>query len=256
MSFSRYVVIVLFILFSLNCYAKADNVYGNFEAQYSFEFSGMTVAKGTLDAKMLDNDTYSVSLYGSTTSFISMFYSLKEKISGTVNIGNGKRDIFYESIEKRPKKTKIIYVRILNNKTAKVTVTKDKNKKVYVVKSDSRIFSPISLYVFFMANRVKIGKTYIRDVVVTKHLYKVAITVLKKTIFNLDKLGRKKGQQEALEVLLQFYKVEKNGKVAKYKKVKKVVAWISTKPPFIPIFIKSWSFMGFFSARLINFKPM
>ena len=254
MSFNK-LLLSLFIALSLFCInSKAGNPYKNFEAKYSFEFSSMTVAKGVLCGKMLDNNTYGVSFKGATTHFISFFYSLKEIIKGSVNLGNNKKDIFYESIEKRPKKTKIIYAKFLDNKTADVTITKNHNKKTYLLKSQNGLFSPLSLYLFFMSNKIEMNKTYIRDVVVTKHLYKVAITILKRTTINLDKQSRKKGKRDALEVELRFYKVEKNGSVAKYKKVKKVVAWISTKPPFIPIFIKSWNFIGFFSARLTDLK--
>lgn len=247
----------LFFVLSLFCInSEAENPYKNFEAKYSFEFSSMTVAKGVLRGKILDNNTYGVSFEGATTRFISFFYNLKEIIKGSVKLGDVQKDIFYESIEKRPKKTKIIYAKFLDNKTANVTIIKNHHKKIYLLKSEKGLYSPLSLYLFFMSNNIEMNKTYIRDVVVTKHIYKVAITILKKTTINLDKLGRKKGRRDALEVELEFYKVEKNGSVTKYKKVKKVVAWISTKPPFIPVFIKSWNFIGFFSARLTNLKVM
>ncbi len=256
MSLNKLFFSLFFVLLFFCVNSKAGNLYKNFEAKYSLEFSSMTVAKGVLYGKLLDNNTYGISFEGATTPFISFFYSLKETIKGNVNLGSTQKDIFYESVEKRPKKTKIIYAKFLDNKTADVTVIKNHHKKAYLLKSQNGLFSPLSLYLFFMSNKIEMNKTYVRDVVVTKHLYKVAITILKKTTINLDKLGRKKGKRDALEVELRFYKVEKNGSVTKYKKVKKVIAWISTKPPLIPILIKSWNFIGFFSARLTDLKVL
>ncbi len=256
MRLGKYIIYVFLLLLIFANFTMANGLYRNFKATYSIEFSGMTVAKGELKGKLLDNSTYGVYFSGKTTHFISFFYNLKEIIKGTVDIGENKKKVFYESIEKRSKKTKIIYASFLDNKTAKVTISKNKDKKVYLLKSEDGIFSPISLYVFFMSNKMKIGKTYFRDVVVTKHLYKVSITAIKKTTINLDKLRRNSGKRDALEVELKFYKVEKNGSIAKYKKVKSLIAWISTKPPMIPILIKSWNFVGFFSARLTSLKFM
>ncbi len=246
-------VVILSIFYSISSVASNKNIYQNFEAKYSLEFSSMTVAKGVLYGE-LDNNTYKIYFKGTTTPFVSIFYSLKEIIMGAISINGCSNDMFYESIEQRPKRVKIIHATFPDKKTTKVTITKNNDKKVYLLKSKYNVFSPLSLYVFFMSNRIKIGKTYIRDVVVTKHLYKVSITALRKTTVNLDKLGRQRGKRAVIEVELKFYKIEKDGNVSKYKKVKKVVAWISTTPPFIPVLVKTWNFIGFFSARLTSLK--
>ncbi len=244
------IIAVLIFLLSVNIYSYADStsLYKNFKAAYNFEFSSMTVAKGILTGH-IKNGIYTIHFTGKTTHFISIFYNLQEIIEGAVNMANLK-SIYYESMEKRPKKEKLIYAKFIDNTTADVAITKNKKKKIYKLSSAQGIYSPLSLYLFFINNNMEIGKTYFRNVAVSKHLYRVKIKMEKYESINIDKLNRKKGKHKALKVELKFYKIDKNGKIKAGKNVKKVIAWISCSSPNIPILIESWNFIGLFRARL------
>ncbi len=224
-----------------------ENVYDNFTANYDFEFSGMVVAHGDLTGNRINN-VYKVSFSGKTTKFISIFYNLKENIEGEVNIGS-KKDVYYRSVEIRPKKKKMVNITFKDENSAKVIMQKGDDKEIYNIKSKYPIFSPISIYIFFMNNKIEISKTYSMHTIVAKKIYRVDIKPIGVKKLNLDKLKRKKFEEDALEVELRFYKVKK-GTIYKNNKIKKVIAWISTKPPYIPILIESWHFLGVFSARL------
>lgn len=240
-----------FLILFCNTSTATNTIYKNFKAIYNFEFSSMTVAKGILTGNLNDNNTYSVHFNGQTTPFISIFYSLKEIIEGSVNIKSTK-DIYYKSIEKKPKSEKYIFADFSDNSTAKITMKKNGTKKYYSIHSPKGIFSPLSLYLFFVINKFEFNKTYYRNVVVTNRIYRVAIKPLKYTTVNLDKLKRKRGRHKAIEVEIKFYKVDKNNRIVDNKKVKKIVAWIFQKSPNIPVFIESWHYIGLFSARLVK----
>ncbi len=234
--------IAVFLIFLCNISMASGNIYKNFKATYNFEFSGMTVAKGTLTGNLHNNNTYSVHFNGQTTPFISIFYSLKEAIECSINTKNAK-DIYYKSVEKSHKKEKHIFANFLDNSTVKVTLEKNSTKKYYSLYSREGIFSPLSLYLFFMNNKFEFNKTYYRNIVVTNRIYKVAIKPLKYVTINLDKLKRKYGRCQAIEVEIKFYKIDKNNRTVDNKKVKKIIAWVYRKAPNIPVFIESWHYI-------------
>jgi hypothetical protein len=251
----RFIIFFYIIcLILLTDISMADSAYRNFQAKYNFEFSSMTIAKGKLAGEICDNNTaYKIKFSGKTTPIISIFYKLKEIIEGKVNI-ESKRDIYYKSFEDSSKKKKYTYVDFVLKNKAKVLVVKNEHKKEKTLTSKDAIYSPLSLYLFFVSNDFEFQKTYYRYVALSTNLYKVQITPIKYIEINLDKLGRDSGKRETIEVELKFYKVDKNGKTIANKEVKKVVVWIAKNKPNIPIRIESWHTIGTFRARLIDLK--
>ncbi len=232
----------------------SNNPYKNFKASYNFEFSGMIIAKGELSG-VFDNKTktYKISFKGKTTPIINLFYKLNEYIEGKVNLKT-KKDIYYKSTEKTSKKLKQVYINFKDKHTAQVSITKNGHKKTVVLKSNSVLYSPISLYLFFIENKFKLNTQYHRYVAVSSHLYEIEITPTKYSTINIDRLNRKTGIKEVVEVELKFYKIDKNGKAQKDKNVKKIIAWIAKDGLNIPIFVESWHLIGNFRARLTKLK--
>ncbi|WP_022671376.1 DUF3108 domain-containing protein [Hippea alviniae] len=245
-------LIVVFLVF-VSSWAVAEELnLKSFKAKYKFDFSGLNAAKGELTAK-LDNNTYTINFSGKTVSPVKWFFKLKVKIKDAIDLSNN-RDIYYYSSIERPKKVKKIYVKFDNRTQATVLYQKNSDKKEYIVKSKNGVFSPLTVYMFFITHKIELGKAYYRDVVVSKKLYRIKILPIKEETINLDSFGREKGKRRVLKAELSFYKLDRNGELIKNEKVKKLVVWVSLKPPQLPVLVQMWHFIGVFEAKLIDLK--
>ncbi len=250
---SLFISLFFIIAFSLNA-LSFNRVYEDFDAEYNFEFSNMIIAKGTLKGRLSkDNKTYTITFDGKTSKLISIFYRLKEHIEGSVDVDT-RRDLIYKSLEKTSKKNKSVKITFLNKHKAKVVIIKNGRKKEVELISKKGIYSPISLYLFFISNKVKFGDSYYRDVAVASHVYRIEITPKKLSQINIDRMKNKHGKRETVEVEIRFFKIDKNGKMLPDKKMKKIVAWIAKDNPNIPLLIESWHLLGVFQARLTKLK--
>ena len=243
------IVVVLMLIMPIQVVAK-DLELKSFKAKYKFDFSGLVAGKGELKAN-LDNNTYTISFSGKTISPVKWFFKLKVKIKDVMDLLNNRDVYFYSSIE-RPKKTKRVYVRFDNMTQATVIYQKNSDKKKYIIRSKNGVYSPLTVYMFFITHNIELGKVYYRDIVVSKKLYRVKIIPLKKETINLDPFRRKNGKIETLKVELFFYKLDKNGNLLKNGRVKKLIVWVSLKPPQTPILIQMWHIVGVFEAKLVN----
>lgn len=242
----------LVIVFLLILFASAS-VYGrivtkNFEAQYKFDFSGFVVGKGTLKA-IFKNDNLTILFKGRTVSLIKLLYRLNVEILDAVNLKT-LRDMFYKSWSETKKRKKFVYVTFDNSTHVKVVYDKNGDKKTYSLSNKDGLCSPLNVYLFFLTHNYELRKTYVRYVVVSKHVYKVLIKPLSYETINLDDLSRDKGKRKALKVEIKFFKVNSNGKVAKKSSVKDLMVWISEDPPQIPLLIRMWHVIGVFEAKL------
>ncbi|WP_025209440.1 DUF3108 domain-containing protein [Hippea sp. KM1] len=237
--------VVIFLFFAVNAFG-----FNSFDAKYKFDFSGLTAGYGTLDVRK-DNSTYRLDFEGSTVSIVRLFYRFDIRIEDVFDYRR-KTSVFYKSYQEAPKSTKRVDVRFDNTTLAHVVYEKNKEQKTYTITSKNGVYSPLSVYLFFLGDKFKFKKTYFRDVVVSKHLYRIAIVPLGIETINMDPLGRKKGQMRALKVSLTFYKLTRDGKLKRKKQVKRLVAWISLKDPKIPLIIEMWHIIGKFRARLIH----
>ncbi len=245
------VITFLFVLFCTTLsYGKI--IKQDFEAQYKFDFSGLVVGKGTLKASF-NNDNLTILFKGKTVSLIKLLYRLNVEIMDSVNLKTF-RDVFYKSCSKTKKKKKFIFVRFDNSTYAKVIYEKNGDKKSYELYKKNGLYSPLSVYLFFLTHNYELGKTYVRYIVVSKHMYKVLIKPLAYETINLDDLGRDKGKTEALKVELRFFKLNSDGKVVKKNKVKDIFVWVSKKPPQIPLLARMWHVIGVFEAKLTKLK--
>lgn len=241
----------LFILFSF-APAKSKIIRENFEAQYKFDFSGLVVGKGTLRADF-NNDNLTILFKGKTVSVIKLLYRLNVKLLDTVNVRTF-RDVFYKSWSETKKRKKFIFVRFDNSTHASVLYEKDGKKKVYELYQRDGLYSPLSVYLFFLTHNYQLGKTYVRYIVVSKHIYKVLIKPVCYETINLDDLGRDKGKRRVLKVELRFFKLNSDGKVVKKNSVKDVLIWVSKAPPQIPLLARMWHVIGVFEAKLTKLK--
>lgn len=222
--------------------------YADFQARYVFEFSGMKVAKGTLNGKK-SGDIYTIVFDGKVTKLISMIYKLKEHIEGSVDVLNYAA-LDYKYHQTTSKRDKLVDIKFLNEHKADVSINKNDDRKHYSVYSKYSIFSPVSLYILFMNNDAEVEKEYYKYVIVGHSLYRVDIKNLGQTVINLDKLKRKKGLKRVIKIEFTFNKLNKNGTLKKNNKVKKLDVWISCSDPKIPVLIESQHTLGVFSARL------
>ena len=222
--------------------------YADFQARYVFEFSGMTVAKGTLNGKK-SGDIYKIVFDGKVTKLISLIYKLKEHIEGSVDVLNYAA-LDYKYHQTTSKRNKFVDIKFIDEHKARVSINKNDERKHYSVDSKYSIFSPVSLYILFMNNGAKIKKEYYKYVIVDHSLYRVDIKNLGQTTINLDKLKRKKGLKRVIKIEFTFNKLNKNGTLKKNNKVKKLDVWISCSDPKIPVLIESQHILGVFSARL------
>ena len=239
----RMTVLIVFLFINLNAFAQCP--FKNFTANYKFEFSGLKVGEGILTA-YCDNNSYIVHFKAQTSKFISIFYKLKVDIEDAVDVKSLK-DIYYRA-KFRGSSNKDVYVKFDNATTADVYYKK-KHLKHYVLSSKNGVYSPLSVYLFFVEHPFEFSKTYFKDVVISKHLYRVEILPLKETIVNIDMLKRKKGKREAIEAELTFYKLNK-GRFEKKKDVKKMIVFVSKNQPKIPLLSRMWHIIGVFGLRL------
>ncbi len=246
------VLLITLFFSSVVPFAHSDARFLNFSADYKFYFTGCVVGKGTLDAR-LDNKTYLISFKGKTTSLIRLLFKLDVTIKDAVDI-NTLRDVFYSSNSVRPKRRKNIYVLFDNLTTAKVIYEKNTDKKTYILKSKNGLYSPLSVYLFFLTHKYDLGRTYYRYIVISKNLYKVSITPEGYETINLDSLGRKKGEIRSLKVGVKFWKLNRNGELVKKSPVKELDLWVSKKAPQIPLLAKMWHIIGVFEAKLVKLK--
>ncbi len=244
-------IIFLLFLLSLNAHA-AGFTYPVFDSDYVFEYSGMKIGYGHLSAE-LKNGVYYLRFTGSTSKFISLFFSLKEEIVSAIDVKSGQ-DLFYESIQIRPGKKKRVFIKFDNRTTATVTYTKNSETRRYILHSRSGIHSPFYVYLFFLRRGFLFKRTYFRDVAVSTHLYRIAIRPVGVETINLDKLGRKKGLRKAIKVELRFYKMTRKGKLKSNRFIKHLTAWIDANYPYLPLYIKTWHIIGLVSARLTKLQ--
>ena len=175
------------------------------------------------------------------------------KLLDTVNVRTF-RDVFYKSWSKTKKSKKFIFVKFDNSTHASVLYEKDGKKKVYELYQRDGLYSPLSVYLFFLTHNYQLGKTYVRYIVVSKHIYKVLIKPVCYETINLDDLGRDRGKREVLKVELKFFKLNSDGTIVKKNKVKDVLVWVSRTPPHIPLLARMWHIIGVFEAKLTNLK--
>ncbi len=232
--------------------ARADIGVRRFTATYKFDFSGFVVGRGTLKA-YFDNDKLTILFKGKTVSLIKLLYRLNVKILDSVNLKTF-RDIFYKSWSETKKRKKFVCVAFDNSTHVKVIYEKNGNKKTYELYQEKGLYSPLSVYLFFLTHNYELGKTYVRYVVVSKHIYKVLIEPLSYETINLDDFGRSKGKRKVLKVEIKFFKLNSDGKIVKKSKVKDILVWVSKAPPRIPLLIRMWHLIGVFEAKLTRLK--
>ncbi|AEA34359.1 DUF3108 domain-containing protein [Hippea maritima] len=239
--------VAIFLLFSVNAFG-----FSSFEAKYKFDFSGLTAGYGTLSVEK-DNSTYKLNFNGKTTAIVRFFYRLDVNIEDIFNYRQ-KRSVMYKSYQKTSRSFKKVSVKFDNATYADVLYEKNNNAKKYKITSKNGVYSPLYVYLFFLNRKFEFNKIYYKDVVVSKHLYRVTITPLQIETINLDLLGRKKGKRKALKVSLAFYKLTREGALKKKKEVKKLFAWISMDDPKVPLLIEMWHIIGKFRARLVSLE--
>ena len=251
MKFKGLAIAFLFVLFSY-ALAQGKIVEQNFEAQYKFDFSGLVVGRGILKARF-NSDNLTILFKGKTVSLIKLLYRLNVEILDSVNL-KSFRDVFYKSWSETKKRKKFIFVRFDNSTHAEVVYEKNGDRKVYELYQKNGLYSPLSVYLFFLTHNYELGKIYVRYIVVSKHMYKVLIKPICYETINLDDLGRDKGKREVLKVELKFFKLNSNGKIVKKNRVKDVLVWVSKTPPQIPLLARMWHVIGVFEAKLTKLE--
>ena len=251
MKFKGLLIACLFVIF-ISAFAQGKIVDKDFEAQYKFDFSGFVVGKGTLKA-FFNNDNLTVLFKGKTVSLIKLLYKLNVEIIDSVNLKT-LRDTFYKSWSETKKRKKFVFVTFDNSTHARVIYEKNGDRKVYSLSNKNDLYSPLSVYLFFLTHNYELGKTYVRYIVVSKHIYKVLIKPLSYETINLDALGRDKGKREALKVEIKFFKLNDNGEIVKKNSVKNLIVWISKTPPQIPLLARMWHIIGVFEAKLTGLR--
>jgi hypothetical protein len=209
--------VFLFVLVQFNIsYAENCKYLPDFEAYYKFKFTnGITVASGVLKGEKYGTQ-YKMDFQGKTTKFISLFYKVQGCVRGSVDI-NTLQPINCVYLEKRPSKSKIVSIKYIDEHKAVVKMTKIKASKIKsktetLILRES-IFSPISLYVFFIHTDFQLDKDYCKYIVISDDIHKVEVMPLR------VKQGKTK-------VRVRIFRM-KNGKIDTSKKVEEVYAQIN-----------------------------
>ncbi|MCD6133797.1 MAG: DUF3108 domain-containing protein [Deltaproteobacteria bacterium] len=210
-----FVFFLAFIPFNVS-HAGDCKYLPDFEAYYKFKFTnGITVASGVLKGEKYGKQ-YKMDFQGKTTKFISLFYKVEGCVRGSVDI-NTLQPINCVYSEKKPGKSKIVTVKYIDEhkavvKMTKIKASKIKNRNKTLILKES-IFSPISLYVFFMRADFQLNKNYCKYIVISDDIHKVETVPLK------VKQGKTK-------VRVRIFRM-KNGKVDASKKVEEIHAWVN-----------------------------
>lgn len=209
-----FVFFFAFVQFNVS-YAGDCKYLPDFEAYYKFKFrNGITVATGILKGKKYGKQ-YKMDFQGKTTKIINLFYKLEGHTYGSVDI-NTLQPLNCVYIRKLPHKSKIVYIKYVDKNKAIVKTTKTKASKIKkedeTVTWKKSIFSPMSLYVFFMHTGFQSNKRYSKYVVISDNVHKVEIISLK--------------AEGKTKIKTKMFRM-KNGKVDASKKVEEVHAWIN-----------------------------